>query len=156
MPERFVTHATLALERTYKVPAARVFAAWSSPEALLRWGSPGEGWHAAYDRFDFRIGGGEVCRFGPPGGEVYVSEMRYEDIVPDARIVSGGSMTCGDRRLFVGLMTVELYPAEGGTRLVFTEQGAFLDGNDLPSNHEAGWNHMLDNLGRNLERGAAP
>jgi hypothetical protein len=35
---------------------------------------------------------------------------------------------------------------------VITEQGAFLDGHDLPENHEAGWNAMLDNLGEALQR----
>jgi uncharacterized protein YndB with AHSA1/START domain len=153
MAERTVTHATIALERTYRALPARVFAAWSNPEALMRWGSPGEGWQASYDRFDFRVGGGEACRFGPPGGEVYVSEMRYQDIVPGQRIVSAGQMTCGDRRLFVGLMTVELYPVSAGTRLFFTEQGAFLDGNDLPAHHEAGWNSMLDQLAAEVEPG---
>jgi hypothetical protein len=27
-----------------------------------------------------------------------------------------------------------------------TEQGAFLDGHDVPGNHKAGWGTMLDNL----------
>ena len=36
-----------------------------------------------------------------------------------------------------------------------TEQGAFLDGHDIPANHEAGWSKMLDNLGEELARRAA-
>ena len=35
---------------------------------------------------------------------------------------------------------------------MLTEQGAFLDGHDIPANHEAGWNAMLDNLGMELAR----
>jgi hypothetical protein len=34
--------------------------------------------------------------------------------------------------------TVELAPAEGGTRLVFMEQGAILDGHDTPAHREHG------------------
>ena len=90
MTERYVTHATIVIERTYPAAPARVFAAWASPEALLRWGAPGDGWTASYDRFEFKVGGVEICRFGPPDGEVYVSEMHYQDIVPDARIEVGG------------------------------------------------------------------
>ena len=52
-----VNHATIIVERTYDAPPERVFAAWSSVEALLRWNAMGDGWHAAYDHFDFRVGG---------------------------------------------------------------------------------------------------
>ena len=155
MTGRSVNHATFTLERTYDASPRQVFAAWSTPEALLRWGSPGEGWEVAYERFDFRPGGGDVSRFGPKGGEAYVNETQYMDIVPDARIVSAGTMTHGDKRLFAGLLTVEFHAKGAGCRLVMTEQGAFLDGHDLPENHEAGWNAMLDNLTEELKRDQA-
>lgn len=53
-------------------------------------------------------------------------------------------------RISVSLTTVELIPAEGGTRLVFTEQGAFLDGRDTPELREHGTNELLDALGKSL------
>ena len=62
-------------------------------------------------------------------------------------------MTTGGKRIFAGLLTVEFSAAGKGCRMVMTEQGAFLDGHDIPANHEAGWNKMLDNLGGEL---AAP
>jgi uncharacterized protein YndB with AHSA1/START domain len=31
--DRYVTHATFSLERSYPVPPARVFAAWAEPAA---------------------------------------------------------------------------------------------------------------------------
>jgi len=49
-------------------------------------------------------------------------------------------------------LTVEFKPAGRGCRMVMTEQGAFLDGHDIPANHEAGWSQMLDNLGSELDR----
>ena len=48
-------------------------------------------------------------------------------------------------------MTVEFAPAGKGCRMVMTEQGVFLDGHDIPANHEGGWNQMLDNLGEEVE-----
>jgi len=39
-----------------------------------------------------------------------------------------------------------------GTRLVFTEQGAFLDGRDQPAGREQGWHGLLDALGAELQR----
>jgi uncharacterized protein YndB with AHSA1/START domain len=150
---RSTNHSTFTLERTYDAAPARVFAAWSDPEALLRWGTPGDGWVTRFDRFDFRVGGGELSRFGPVGGETYVNQTQYLDIVENQRIVSAGSMTEGDKRLFAGLLTVEFHPAGAGCRLLLTEQGVFLDGHDLPENHQAGWGSMLDNLGNEVTRG---
>ncbi|MGI6856509.1 SRPBCC family protein [Mesorhizobium sp. 1B3] len=152
MPERTTHPATIVMERIYEAPPGRVFAAWSDQQALLRWGSPGEDWDMTYQSFDFREGGGDICRFGPKGGAVYVNETRYFDIVPDQRIVSAGTMTTGDRRLFAGLLTIEFHPSGNGCRMVLTEQGVFLDGHDYPENHEGGWNQMLDQLGEELER----
>ena len=47
MTERSVQHATIVVERTYAASPARVFAAWSDKDALLRWGNPGETWFMA-------------------------------------------------------------------------------------------------------------
>jgi uncharacterized protein YndB with AHSA1/START domain len=152
MIERTVTHATFTLERTYAAAPGRVFDAWANPQSLLRWGSPSEGWTTAFDRFDFRVGGGAISRFGPKGGDTYLNESLYMDIVPDARIVSADTMTSDGKRLFAGLLTVELRAAGAGCQLVLTEQGAFLDGHDLPENHQAGWSTMLDNLHIELRR----
>ncbi len=152
MTERTVKHSTIVLERSYAASPARVFAAWSDPEALKRWGNPGEGWTTSLDRFDFRVGGGDISSFGPAdGSEVFVNETRYLDIVPDARIISAGAMTSAGNTLFTGLLTVELKPEGEGCRLLLTEQGAFLDGHDVPENHEAGWGAMLDNLATEVE-----
>jgi uncharacterized protein YndB with AHSA1/START domain len=155
MSERSVNHSTIIIERSYDASPSRVFAAWSDPEALLRWGSPGEGWESAFDRFEFKVGGVELSRFGPKGGDTYFNETRYLDIVPDQRIVSAGSMTSDGKRIFAGLLTVEFAAVGQGCRMVMTEQGVFLDGHDVPANHEAGWNQMLDNLGGELKRRAA-
>jgi uncharacterized protein YndB with AHSA1/START domain len=152
MTERTVTHATFSLERTYEAPPARAFAAWANPQSLLRWGSPAEGWTTAFDRFEFRVGGSAISRFGPKGGEAYVNESLYMDIVPDARIVSADTMSSEGKRLFTGLLTVALRAAGAGCQLVLTEQGAFLDGHDIPENHKAGWGTMLDNLRIELRR----
>ncbi|WP_202311007.1 SRPBCC family protein [Mesorhizobium sp. L-8-10] len=155
MTKRSVHPATIVLERAYEASPERVFAAWTTPEALLRWGSPGDDWEMSYERFEFREGGGDLCRFGPKGGEVYVNETRYFDIVPNERIVSAGSMSSSDKRLFAGMLTVEFHAAGSGCRMVMTEQGVFLDGYDRPENHEAGWSQMLDQLGDELKRGRA-
>lgn len=155
MTNRSANHSTIMLERTYAVTPGRVFAAWSSQDELEAWGNPDEDWHLTMEKFDFAVGGGELTKFGPKGGPVYVNETRYEDIVPNERIVSSGLMMEGDKRLFASLLTIEFRPASEGCRMVLTEQSVFFDTNEPPDGHEAGWNGMLDQLGRYLDNGRA-
>ena len=155
MTERSVTHATFTVERTYEASPARVFAAWSDPAAKARWfaGSPDE-WGTGEFELDFRIGGQEISRGGPPDGPAYSFDARYHDIVPDKRIVYAYDMYLDGTRISVSLATVELKPEGAGTRLIFTEQGSFLDGHDVPSVREQGTGSLLDALAVELGGGA--
>jgi uncharacterized protein YndB with AHSA1/START domain len=144
---RSTEHGTFTVTRTYPVPPERVFAAWSSQEAKARWfGAPGS---SAYE-LDFRVGGTEFNRGGPPKGPVYAYEATYRDIVPDERIVYGYVMTADDELISVSVTTVEFSPVSSGTTLTFTEQGVFLDGADTPAVREKGTGELLDALGATL------
>ena len=69
------------------------------------------------------------------------------DIVPDQRIVYSYEMHSGQELGSVSLATVEIVAEGSGTKLTYTEQGAFLDGLEKPEDRqELGW--MFDNLGR--------
>lgn len=54
-------------------------------------------------------------------------------------------MHMDDTRISVSLATTQFTP-DGGTRLVYTEQGAFLDGHDQPAHRELGTKDLLDAL----------
>jgi uncharacterized protein YndB with AHSA1/START domain len=155
MQKRSVTHATFVLERTYDASPAQVFAAWADPAAKARWFMGPEGWGPDELELDFRVGGREVSRGGPPGGPVHTYDARYHDIVPDERIIYAYDMHLDDVRISVSLATVELKPAGAGTRLIFTEQGAFLDGYDDAGQREQGTAELLDALGESLRRQSA-
>ena len=47
---------------------------------------------------------------------------------------------------------MQLKPEGAGTRLILTEQGAFLDGYDDPALREHGTQGLLDALGASLRR----
>ena len=147
--DRYVTHATFSLERSYPVPPARVFAAWAEPAAKARWFTPEP--HSAH-QLDFRVGGREVARGGPQDGPVMTFESLYRDIVAGERIVYTSTLSAGDDVITVSVTTVEFSPAEGGTRLVLTEQGAFLDGREEPAWREHGTAAQLDALAAELAR----
>ncbi len=154
MSARSVTHATFVIERSYPVPPARVFAAWADPAAKARWFSGPEEWQSGPLELDFRVGGRERVSGGPPGGPLHSYDARYHDIVPNARIISSYDMYIDETRISSSLATVEFLPAGGGTRLIYTEQGAFLDGHDTPAQREHGTAELLDALGAVLN--AAP
>ena len=101
---------------------------------------------------DFRVGGRESNRGGPEGGPVYRFDSVYQDIVPNARIIYTYDMHLDAQRISVSVATFEFRPEGAGTHLVFTEQGAFLDGLDKPEFRQAGSESLLDALGAELSR----
>jgi uncharacterized protein YndB with AHSA1/START domain len=146
MAERSVQHSTLVLERLYEAPPERAFAAWADPEAKRRWFAGPESEH----ELDFRVGGRESSRGPTRDGRTYVYEAIYRDIVPVERIVLTYEMEIDGTRFSISVLTVEFAPADGGTRLVLTEQGVFLDGREEPDSREQGWGDLLDALAEEL------
>ncbi len=149
MTKRSAQHGTIRLERRYKAPPARVFAAWAEPQARAKWDVPGR-WVIAEQTFDFREGGRELKRFGPKGDPHLVADTRYLDIVPPSRIVFSYSMTGGGTPISVSLTTIEIFAEDKGTHLLLTEQIVFLDGRDNAANREEGLASMLDKIGETL------
>jgi uncharacterized protein YndB with AHSA1/START domain len=151
MTQHSVTHATFVIERTYPVSPARVFQAFADPDLKRRWFGADE-MPNVHHELDFRVGGQEINRGGPPDGPIYTYLAVYQDIVPEQRIVTTYAMDMGETRISASVATFELTPEGSGTRLVLTEQGAYLDGHDTPEQREHGTRVLLDNLGRLLER----
>jgi uncharacterized protein YndB with AHSA1/START domain len=147
MSERSVEHATFVVERKYEASPERAFAAWADQEAKARWFVDSD----AYLELDFRVGGRESSRGTAPDGNPYTYEAIYQDIVPAQRIVYTYEMFLDGIRISVSLATAEFEPEHDGTRLVFTEQGAFLDGYEAPARREQGMGSLLDSLGQWLQ-----
>jgi uncharacterized protein YndB with AHSA1/START domain len=148
--DRSVTHASFTLERAYPAPPARVFAAWADPAVKGRWFAGGA---RQGHQLDFRVGGREVNSGGPEGGPVMTFETFYREIVPQERIVYTSTMSADADVITISLTTVEFKAADGGTRLVLTEQGAFLDGREEPAWRENGTADQLKALADVLENG---
>lgn len=154
MTERSITHATFGIERNYDASPARVFKAFADPVVKRRWFIEGEGW--TIDEFTpgFTEGGHERSRFRFGDGPPMRNETVYHEIVPDERIVLSYAMILGGMRISVSLATITFAAEGAGTRLVYTEQGAFLDGADQPADREAGCRDLLEALAVELDRQA--
>jgi uncharacterized protein YndB with AHSA1/START domain len=149
MTERSVVHSTFAIERVYDASPARVWDAWAEPAAKASWFGPKDLPHESRD-FDFWVGGQERFAVGTPDGATYLFDSRYADIVVGQRIVYAYDMYRDETRISVSLATIVLEPDGAGTKLTFTEQGAFLDGQDTVEEREHGTRALLDNLGQAL------
>jgi uncharacterized protein YndB with AHSA1/START domain len=150
MTERSVQYANFTIERTYEFTPAQVFGAFASAEAKGRWlfapdEAPKDG-----DVFEFKVGGRDHFTVKEPNGPTNTYDALYYDIVPEQRIIYCYEMYADDVRMSVSVATVELAPVEAGTRLTFTEQGAYLDGTDTPQERQHGTGEVLDDFGRAL------
>jgi uncharacterized protein YndB with AHSA1/START domain len=145
MSQRNTTHATFVIERDLPHPPAKVFAAYADPKKKAKWfGGPPE-WNSEH-RMDFRVGGKESSTGGPPGGVVHTMSGEYWDIVENERIVMSYEMHLGATRISVSLGTTEIKPNGVGSKLTYTEQGAYLDGYDDAGQREEGTRELLGQL----------
>lgn len=155
MSNQSVRHAMFVIERSYPPSPARVFKAWATPAAKARWFRGPEGWNEDIREMDFRVGGRERLRGVWDGGRSSDFLAHYHDIVAEQRIIYAYEMQVDEQRISVSLATVEFRPDGAGTRLVFTEQMACLEGLEDPAGREKGTRALLDRLGVELKSGAA-
>ena len=131
MTERSVIHGRFAIERSYLATPSRVFAAFASSVARQIWGDTAIAEelarHVGKYELDFRVGGREVFEF-KYCDTTYRYDVRFYDIVADQRIIYSYEMYADDVRVSVSVATIEFASDGDGTALVWTEQGAYLDG----------------------------
>jgi uncharacterized protein YndB with AHSA1/START domain len=152
MTEHSVAHGSFSIDRTYAATPRRVFDAWSSQPVKNQWFGEGDDFLASTDEYtlDFSVGGLERLGGELPNGRTFGYTAVYHDIVDEQRIVVSYDVRIDGRRVSVSLMTVELSAVPEGTRLVLTEQGAFLDGLDSNDQRQEGAADSLDKLGEYL------
>src|ERR1039457_4337621 len=148
-----VDNSSWSIERDYPHPPERVFTAWADPSAKARWfglsGNDDPDYHGAFPA----VG---RARFPAPAGArpAFTYDAQYRDIVENERIVTTYEMSMDDQRTSVSVATVELHATPAGTHLVYTEQGAYLDGLDNWDSRRIGTTSQLDNLATVLKEQA--
>jgi uncharacterized protein YndB with AHSA1/START domain len=157
---RTVVHDTFVIDRIYAASPARVFGAFADPKMKIQWfGDPDIEKNAPHV-IDFRVGGREaLAGAAPDGGDLsFTYDAVYQDIVENERIVYSYEMTMNGQRISVSVATLEFYPGSpdgrdgSGTRLILTEQGAYLDGLETCAQREEGTRGILDALANYLDK----
>jgi uncharacterized protein YndB with AHSA1/START domain len=135
------------IERRFRQSPEQTFQAFADPELRKRWFAVPESWSEREWSLDFRIGGGELNAGRDRDGIHHSFRSRFHDIVDRERLVFAYDMLLDGRLTSVSLTTVEVRPDDGGgTHLLFTEHGAFLDGIEDPSQREHGTGLLIDSL----------
>lgn len=107
MSDRTVAHDSIVVERTYTSSPETVFAAWSDSKARQIWESSSITMTMRYDNFDFRVGGRELSHCSAAGEDIYHFDVRYEDIVPNQRVVFASRIDERDNCMAASLVTVD-------------------------------------------------
>ncbi len=158
MAEPKVVHSTFVVERSFPKPVETVFAALSKPEKVSQWFAEGERHDLLEFNLNFAEGGAQrlVYRMKegtPVAGMVIDNEARFQEIVPNDRIVMATTMKFGGKRILASQITFELVASQKGTDLICTHQGAYFDGDSMQmaKRLEEGWNGLMDRLRKILE-----
>lgn len=128
-----IEHKTFVVERELAASPKHAFRFFSEQALKERWTSCHPDWTVLEEAFDFRVGGIDAKRWRTDKGHEQTFLARYLDIVPAKRIIYAFDMSFADERLSASLATVEFFAEAAQTRMVFTEQIAWLgDANALP------------------------
>lgn len=145
------THTDFVIEREFNATPEAVFMAWADPQAKRSW-SDCHAENTIEYRLDFRPLGHETHHVAFPDGRIQQIEKVFFDIVTARRIVFAYEIRIDSRLLSVSLVTVEFSANRRGTRMVYTEQLAYVDGHEDRDVRLRGTEEGLDRLGLALLR----
>lgn len=132
---------SLTLVKRIKAPPARVWAAWTQPDLMMRWFGPHHT-RAEEAEADLRPGGRFRVALRENTGERHEATGSYMEIEPHARLVFSWNWVSTPER--VSRVTVVLRPLPDGTEVTLTHD-RFADA-DTAKRHTRGWTESLERL----------
>lgn len=144
---RSIKHSSFVIERRFDYDPEQVYRAWADPAVKARWfNGPVDKWKEDVREMDVRVGGRDRLIGKFVDGSESRFEAQYLDVVPEKRLVYVYDMYWQGKKISVSLASVEFVLAGKGTKLVLTEQHAFLDGFEDGGSRERGTRGLMDNL----------
>jgi uncharacterized protein YndB with AHSA1/START domain len=135
------TLPSVTLVRRIKATPAKVYAAITRPELMLRWWGPDAG-PTLRAEADVRPGGRFSIVFRLLNGDEHNPTGVYQEVVPDRKLVF--TWEWPDAREKESLVTFLLEPIDGGTELTLIHEQ--LPDEAARESHKAGWAGLLDKL----------
>ncbi len=147
----------MTITRTFQVPRARVFEAWTNPEHLMHWWAP-KTFTTPLCEVDLQVGGEFRYCMRSPEGKDFWGKGKYREIIVPEKIVYIDTFTdAGGTSVppsFYGLSATEI--EETLVTVVFEEEGPHTrmtlhtvsasSSQPEPDQAGVGWNEMFDNL----------
>lgn len=155
MSQPTIKHGNFVIERRFDAPIPLVFQALTDIDMKRRWFTEGDGWVTDKYVLDASEGGHEEGTFRFGDGPPIRNETTYLDVVKALRLVFSYCMFVDGKRISASLASIELLPEGLGTKLLYTEQAAFLDGADSLKSRKDGCEQLFDTLGREFTCQAA-
>jgi uncharacterized protein YndB with AHSA1/START domain len=136
----------ITIETTVVAPLEAVWRAWTTPADIVQWNAASEDWHTTAAEVDLRVGGAFSSRMEAKDGSMgFDFEGRYTEVEPQRRIAyamaDGREVLVEFSREDEGVRVTETFDAESENPIELQRQG---------------WQAILDNFARHVERGAAP
>ena len=146
-PER----PSLTLRRHFRVSPAKVWRAWTDPQALKHWFGPEEIIDVPLAEVDLRVGGRFRVTMRAADGETHDVSGTYLEVVPERKLVFSWAWRSTPER--ESRVTVQLEPDAGGCELVLMHEQFFDQA--AREAHEHGWSGALVKLENWLPGGEA-
>jgi uncharacterized protein YndB with AHSA1/START domain len=152
-PQRIPAGPTIQVRRIFDATPERLFDAWTESVQVAQWLCRKTDYRTEHLRFDGYAGGRFHIRNTAPSGDVYDICGEFREVRPFEKIAFtwGGKATLASGELAQEmppdqtLVVVEFVPHGEQTEIVITHYGLATDA--LRTDHTAGWNICLDNLG---------
>ncbi|MDW5316829.1 SRPBCC domain-containing protein [Rhizobium sp. PL01] len=135
------TLPSVMIVRTIKASPAKVWAAITQPEQMIRWWGPDAG-PTLSAVADVRPGGQFAVVFQLINGDEHNPTGIYQEVVPEEKLVFTWDLPETSER--VSLVTFLLRPFEGGTELTLLHE--HLPNEEERKSHKQGWKGLLDKL----------
>lgn len=140
------THDTVRVTQCIEAPIDKVWGAYADVSKRSQWGVP-KGEAMIYVQSDFREGGRDRYRCGPPETLEFQAESEYTRIVPEALIVYTETVKNEDHALATAVSTWEFETEGRGTRVRVTTQVVSFIGAQMIDGTRNGHTRVLAQLG---------
>lgn len=135
-------HSSLTLRRRFDAAPAKVWRAWTEPQALKQWFGPAEIVSVPVAEIDLRPGGRFRVVMRAGDGERHEVSGRYLELVPERRLVFSWAWASTPER--VSRVTVQIEPDGRGAALTLTHEQFFDEA--ARDGHHHGWTGSMVKL----------